>query len=102
MERRCDMKLSKAISERIKTLREASGLSQQEVAVLADLSISLVAKLEQGKKADPRIRTVLALAPALEVKPGEFINNLPLRPEPCPVEGESEETNEGESQGKKD
>ena len=78
------MKLSKAISERIKTLREASGLSQQEVAVLADLSMSLVAKLEQGKKADPRTSTLLALAAALKVQPGELINNLPLGPEaPC-------------------
>jgi len=95
------MKLSKAISERIKTLREASGLSQQEVAVLADLSMSLVAKLEQGKKADPRTSTLLALATALKVQPGELINNLPLGPEPSPSEGESEEKNEGEPQGKK-
>ena len=47
------MKLAKLISQRIRTLREATGLSQQEIAVKGDLSLSLVAKLEEGKKADP-------------------------------------------------
>src|SRR3954467_3739146 len=68
MGRRGDMKLGKAISTRIKALREAAGLSQQEVAMRGDLSLSLVAKLEQGKKADPRASTLLALARALQVR----------------------------------
>jgi len=79
------MKLSKALAERIRTLREAAGLSQQEVAVKADLSLSLVAKLEQGKKADPRASTLLALAGALAVTPGELLNNLPVTPKEEPV-----------------
>ncbi len=70
------MKLAKALSLRLKELREASGLSQQEVAVKADLSLSLVAKLEQGKKADPRASTLLALADALGVRPGRLLENL--------------------------
>src|SRR5262249_12650055 len=75
-ERRTVMKLAKLISHRIRTLREAAGLSQQEVAVKGDLSRSLVAKLEQGKKADPRASTLLALAQALNVRPGELLENL--------------------------
>jgi transcriptional regulator with XRE-family HTH domain len=90
------MKLNKAISERIKELREASGLSQQEVAVRADLSLSLVAKLEQGKKADPRASTLLALARALSVPPGELINNLPVT-----TEEEAKEEAEGKKAKKK-
>jgi transcriptional regulator with XRE-family HTH domain len=70
------MKLSKAISLRLKSLREAAGLSQQEVAMRADLSLSLVAKLEQGKKADPRASTLLALAEALAVRPGALLEDL--------------------------
>jgi transcriptional regulator with XRE-family HTH domain len=70
------MKLAKALSLRLKHLREASGLSQQEVAVKADLSLSLVAKLEQGKKADPRASTLLALAEALGVRPGRLLEDL--------------------------
>lgn len=41
-----------------------------------DLSLSLVAKLEQGKKADPRASTLLSLATALGVRPGELLNDL--------------------------
>src|SRR3954449_5735644 len=70
------MKLARALSQRIKALRDAAGLSQQEVAMRGDLSLSLVAKLEQGKKADPRASTLLALAKALEVTPGALLDGL--------------------------
>jgi transcriptional regulator with XRE-family HTH domain len=84
------MKLKKALSQRIKSLREAAGLSQQDVATRGDLSLSLVAKLEQGKKADPRASTILALAGALGVKPGQLLDDLfpsPAEPE-MPAEAE--------------
>lgn len=70
------MGLSKKIAYRLQTLREASKLSQQEVAEKADLSLSLIAKMEQGRKADPRASTILALAEALGVRPGELIEDL--------------------------
>src|SRR5262245_66682259 len=70
------MKLAKALSQRIKQMRERAGLSQQEMAARGDLSLSLVAKLEQGKKADPRASTLLALAGALGVTPGTVLDDL--------------------------
>jgi transcriptional regulator with XRE-family HTH domain len=77
-------KLAKAIAARLKFLREGAGLSQQDVAMKADLSLSLVAKMEQGKKADPRASTLLALAGALGVPPGRLLDDLfppaPLAP----------------------
>src|ERR1019366_4186897 len=75
---RCPMKkkLARALTARIKTLRETAGLSQQEVAARGDLSVSLVAKLEQGKKANPRASTLLALARALGVTPGALLDDL--------------------------
>src|SRR5262245_34277174 len=79
-EGRCSMKPGKAISVRLKDLRESAGLSQQEVAMRADLGLSLVAKLEQGKKGDPRASTLLALAEALGVKPGAILEDLFPRP----------------------
>jgi transcriptional regulator with XRE-family HTH domain len=75
-------KLAKKLSERLRSLREAKGLSQQELATGADVSMSLVSKLEQGKKADPRVSTVLALASALGVTPGDLLNDLFARAEP--------------------
>jgi transcriptional regulator with XRE-family HTH domain len=44
--------------------------------VRGGLSLSLVAKLEQGKKADPRASTLLALAEALGVRPGALLDDL--------------------------
>jgi transcriptional regulator with XRE-family HTH domain len=70
------MKPGKLISARLKALREEKGISQQELATRADLSLSLVAKLEQGKKADPRASTLINLAAALGVKPGQLIDDL--------------------------
>ena len=75
------MGLSKKIAYRLRTLREASGLSQQEVAERAELSLSLIAKMEQGRKADPRASTVLALAAALGVRPGQVIEDLTPPPD---------------------
>jgi transcriptional regulator with XRE-family HTH domain len=82
------MKPGKLISARLRSLRESAGLSQQEVAMRADLSMSLVAKLEQGKKGDPRASTLLALAAALGVKPGAILEDLfppAASPEPSPA-----------------
>ena len=68
--------LATSLSNRIKELRETTGLSQQDLAVKAGLSLSQVAKLEQGTKADPRASTVLALAYALGVTPGRVLDEL--------------------------
>jgi transcriptional regulator with XRE-family HTH domain len=88
------MKPGKLLSVRIKALREAAGLSQQELANRADLSVSQVAKLEQGSKADPRTSTLLALAMALEIKPGQLLDELPWPP--------AKETKKGGKGKKKD
>ena len=77
-------KLARALSARIKTLRETAGLSQQEVAARGDLSVSLVAKIEQGKKANPRASTLLDLARALGVTPGTLLDDLLPAKKPAP------------------
>ena len=82
-------KLARALTARIKTLRETAGLSQQEVAARGDLSVSLVAKLEQGKKVNPRASTLLALALALGVTPGALLDDLLPANRPAP-EGEKD------------
>lgn len=72
------MKMATELAERVRRFREGVGLSQQDLAVRAGLSLSQVSKLEQGKKADPRASTVLVLAAALGVRPGELLDELPL------------------------
>ena len=62
-----------AFGRRVKELREARGLSQQALAMAAGLSISVVAQLEQGLRADPRLSTAVALASALGVSMDELL-----------------------------
>lgn len=51
-------------------------MTQQELAVAADLSVSMVSQVEQGVRPDPRLSTVLAIAKGLRVKPCELLAGL--------------------------
>jgi DNA-binding XRE family transcriptional regulator len=63
--------------DRLKTLREAAGLSQEALARAAGISTSAVAKLEQ-KRVEPSWPTVLELAKALGVGVEAFTTEPPL------------------------
>jgi len=56
-----------ALAARLKSLRNAAGMTQQQLAVAAGLRMSLITQMEQGSKTDPRMSTLLALARALRV-----------------------------------
>jgi transcriptional regulator with XRE-family HTH domain len=60
------------LAVRLKTLREAKGLSQMELAVLAKLSLSAVYQIEQGLKTDVRASTLKAIADVLGVTMDEL------------------------------
>jgi DNA-binding XRE family transcriptional regulator len=64
---RTSLKESPSIAERLKKLRRDAGLSQEDLAAKAGLSASTVEQIEQGKKPDPRMNTLRALAWALGV-----------------------------------
>jgi transcriptional regulator with XRE-family HTH domain len=68
------------LARQVKALREAAGLSQQALATAAGLSISVVAQIEQGKKADPKLSTVLALAGALRVSLDALVSESGKKP----------------------
>jgi transcriptional regulator with XRE-family HTH domain len=55
------------LAARLKRLRDAAGLTQQELATRAGLSMSMISQLEQGLKEDPRLSTLRALARTLNV-----------------------------------
>ena len=67
----------------LKRLREAAGISQQELADRAGLNVGGVTKVEQGQR-EPSWETVLALASALGVTPNEFLPVEAPSPEPAP------------------
>jgi transcriptional regulator with XRE-family HTH domain len=58
--------------DRLQTLRERAGLTQQELAVKAGMAQSSVAKLERNETRDPKWSSICALALALGVSLDEF------------------------------
>jgi transcriptional regulator with XRE-family HTH domain len=64
------------IGARLQALRRAAGLSQQALAMRAGISMSVVFQIEQGKKKDPRLSTVAALAEGLGIPIGELATEL--------------------------
>ena len=60
------------LADKIRLLREQAGLTQQEVATRAGLSWSMVAHIEQGRKPDLRISTLIRLSNALGVPPTDL------------------------------
>jgi transcriptional regulator with XRE-family HTH domain len=68
------------IAARLKALRERVGLSQQELATRAGVSVAMVFQLEQGRRKDVKLTTLVALAEALGIDPGQLTAEL-TRPE---------------------
>ena len=52
---------------RLKTLREAAGFTQEELATIAGLSVHAVSALERGERRRPHVDTVRALSAALDL-----------------------------------
>lgn len=67
------------ISKNLIRLRSAKELTQEEVAIAADISLAGYRKIESGESA-PRASTVLALAKALDVKTGDVLRPAPALP----------------------
>jgi transcriptional regulator with XRE-family HTH domain len=60
------------IGSRVRLLREARGLSAEALAERAGLSMRGVLYLEYGQR-NIRVLTLLAVAAALEVEPGDLL-----------------------------
>jgi transcriptional regulator with XRE-family HTH domain len=59
----------------LRRIRKRAGMSQEEMGFLADLHRTEVGMLERGIRL-PRIDTLIKLAGALEVEPGELLTGL--------------------------
>jgi excisionase family DNA binding protein len=62
---------------RLRALREAAGLSQQDLAAVCGLTHEAISRLETGFNA-PYAETVRTLAQALRVAPDEFVRAEPI------------------------
>ncbi|NCO84752.1 XRE family transcriptional regulator [Candidatus Roizmanbacteria bacterium CG_4_8_14_3_um_filter_34_9] len=61
------------IARTIKRLREKTGLSQEKLARLADVSNNTIINIEVGKQNNPTIETLKKIAKALEVGVDDLI-----------------------------
>jgi len=77
--RTATVSLTKTVAENLRTLRLANGLTQQEVASRANITVSYVSMLERGNRSPP-LETLEALAKALKVPPLQLLESTRVRP----------------------
>lgn len=65
------------IGLRLRKLRRDNGMSQEELAEEAGVSVSIVQKLEQGRRGSARTSTLISLANALDVDLSELVGKRP-------------------------
>ena len=63
-------------ARRLTTLRERARLGRDQLAELSGVSAHIIQSLEQGRAANPTLRTLLGLAQGLGVPGGELIEGL--------------------------
>ncbi|HEY3003649.1 MAG TPA: helix-turn-helix transcriptional regulator [Kribbellaceae bacterium] len=66
-----------SIGDRLRKLRGERGLTQEQLAERADVSVDLVKKLEQNARSSARLASLAALADALAVSPAELLDERP-------------------------
>ena len=62
-----------SLGSRIREIREANGLTQEELAAKTGISIKHLSVLERGLK-EPRLSTFLAIVEALGTTPNELLS----------------------------
>ena len=70
-----NQKLEIAFGKRLRALRLERGLTQEQLAEGAEVHPTFISNLERGYSA-PTLYTLLALAKALDVKPGDLVDGL--------------------------
>jgi transcriptional regulator with XRE-family HTH domain len=61
------------IGKNIRALRLKSGISQDRLSKLTDLSLNTVVKVESGKNSNPTIKTLSRIAKSFNVKVDDLI-----------------------------
>lgn len=75
MRKPCDDAILLALASELKSRRLTLGISQDELALRANLNRTFVAKMEVAKT-QPALSSVFHLAEALQVNPGDFVNAI--------------------------
>lgn len=72
-----EIRRGKALGARIRSVRLASALSQEQVAARADISLDTYRSIESGRTAAPSVFIVAAICRALKIDL-RSVANLPL------------------------
>ena len=67
--------MSRSILDNIKKIRKNKGWSQERLAREADISYQTLIKIEQNRVKNPKLKTLIKLANALEVTLDELVNS---------------------------
>lgn len=67
--------ITEKVGSRIKELRRALGLSQEKLALKAEVDRTYLAGVEQGKR-NPSIKSLEKILKALKVSFGEFFKDM--------------------------
>lgn len=65
--------LIKLVGQNVRRIRKKKNLSMEKLANLADIELSQIYRIETGR-INPKSTTLIALAHALEVEIGEFLD----------------------------
>lgn len=60
------------LGENLRAARKMLGLTQEQVAERSGVQAGEISRIEAGKR-DPQVSTVLKLAKAVEVRPGQLL-----------------------------
>jgi transcriptional regulator with XRE-family HTH domain len=71
--------LARCFSENVLLSRRRAGLSQEELGFLASLHRTEIGQLERGDRL-PRIDTLVKLAGALKLPPGDLLKGMAWKP----------------------
>jgi len=75
MRKPCDDALLLALASELKNRRLTLGLSQDELALKAELNRTFIAKIEVAKT-QPALISIFRIAEALQVNPGDLVNSI--------------------------
>lgn len=69
------MTKARTLAENVRALREARGLSQEDLARMAGLHRTAISLIERSER-DPRLATIVRVARALGIPPAELLDGI--------------------------
>ena len=72
-----DDHLQLTLPERLRFHRQRQSLTLRQVSIASDVTESHLSQIERGEVHDPRLRTIVKIAAALEVPVEELVKDLP-------------------------